>query len=88
MMTAVLTLSAVLPAGYAFSRYEFRLKELLFLIILLVQLLPLILLIVPMYALFLSLQLLNTPAALVLGLYVVYRPLFSVVDARLYRRRA
>jgi multiple sugar transport system permease protein len=66
-LTAVLTLLVALPAGYALSRAEFRLNGPIFLGILLAQMLPLILLIVPIYALFQGLGLINTMPGLVIA---------------------
>jgi multiple sugar transport system permease protein len=77
MAAAILTVMVALPAGYAFARLRFRLRVPLFATFLTAQMIPLILLILPIYAIFVQLHLLNTYAGLVIA-YAAFTVPFAV----------
>ena len=58
--TAIASLSLALPAAYAMSRYKFRGRGLIGFVLFATQMLPEALLLVPLYALFLALGLINS----------------------------
>jgi multiple sugar transport system permease protein len=65
--TTLLTILVSLLAGYAFSRFNFRAKRLLFILILVTQMFPATLMIVGIYTAFLQVGLLNTYLGLTLA---------------------
>jgi multiple sugar transport system permease protein len=64
--TAIASLALALPAAYAMSRYKFRGRGIVGFVLFATQMLPEALLLVPLYALFLALGLINTLWGLVL----------------------
>ncbi|MES2171194.1 MAG: carbohydrate ABC transporter permease [Actinomycetota bacterium] len=64
--TTVVSIGLGIPLGYALSRFRFRGKALVGLSLLLTQMLPEALLVVPLFALFKNLNLLNSLAGLIL----------------------
>jgi multiple sugar transport system permease protein len=62
-----LSLMLALPAGYAFARFQFPLRRLLIISLLLIYMLPSVLLLVPLMVIFKTLGILNTYLALVLA---------------------
>lgn len=65
-MVTIFTLTMAILAGYSFSRYSFRFKSILNLLIIGVQSVPPITLMIPYFGLIVSLQLYNTYWALIL----------------------
>jgi multiple sugar transport system permease protein len=65
--TVVLSVFVAVNAGYAFSRFEFRGKQLLMLIILMIYLIPQILLLVPLWVIMRDLGLLESPLGVILA---------------------
>jgi multiple sugar transport system permease protein len=64
--TTIVSIGLGIPLGYALSRFRFRGKALVGVTLLLTQMLPEALLVVPLFALFKSLNLLNSQAGLIL----------------------
>lgn len=64
--TTVVSIGLGIPLGYALSRFRFRGKALVGVTLLLTQMLPEALLVVPLFALFKNLNLLNSQAGLIL----------------------
>jgi multiple sugar transport system permease protein len=52
--------------GYALSRYKFRGKTLVYIILLLTQMLPAVVIVIPLFEIFKGLRLINNPLALIL----------------------
>lgn len=61
-------------AGYAFSRYQFRFKRLLMLVVIAVHLFPFVILITPLYSMFGFAHLLNNYAGLILAYVAITLP--------------
>lgn len=77
-LVTVFTLLVGILAGYSFSRYEFRFKSALNLIIIGVQSVPPITLMIPYFGLIVALQLYNTYWALVLT-YMVFTLPYAII---------
>jgi multiple sugar transport system permease protein len=77
-LVTILTLLVGILAGYSFSRYEFRFKSALNLIIIGVQSVPPITLMIPYFGLIVALQLYNTYWALVLT-YMVFTLPYAII---------
>ncbi|MCA9837762.1 MAG: carbohydrate ABC transporter permease [Trueperaceae bacterium] len=77
-LVTVLTLFVGTLAGYSFSRYKFRFKKALNVIIIGVQAVPPITLLIPYFSLIVMLKLYNTYAALVLT-YMVFTLSYAII---------
>jgi multiple sugar transport system permease protein len=77
-LVTVFTLIVGILAGYAFSRYEFRLKKLLNIIIINVQAVPPITLLIPYFSLIVTIKLYNTYMALILT-YMVFTLPYAII---------
>lgn len=75
--TTVSTLLAAMLAGYGFSRFQFRLKQLAMFSILSTQMLPVVSLLIALYTIYNNYGLLNTRAGLILALTTASLP-FSI----------
>ena len=75
---ALLTLIVGTLAGYSFSRYDFRFKKPLNMIIISVQAVPPITLLIPYFSLIVTLKLFNTYAALILT-YMVFTLPYAII---------
>ena len=78
LSVTVLTLLVAILAAYAFSRYEFRSKNPLNMIIVSVQAVPPITLLIPYFGLMVALRLYNTYAALILT-YMVFTLPYAII---------
>ncbi len=78
MLVTICTLIVGVFAGYSFSRYNFRLKKPLNMLIISIQAVPPITLLIPYFGLIVSLQLYNTYAALVLT-YMVFTLSYAII---------
>ncbi len=74
----ILTLAVGALAGYAFSRYEFRFKRPINMLIISVQAVPPITLLIPYFGLIVALRLFNTYAALILT-YMVFTLPYAII---------
>jgi ABC-type tungstate transport system substrate-binding protein len=74
----VLTLAVAILAAYAFSRYEFRFKKPLNMIIISIQAVPPITLLIPYFGLIVALKLYNTYWALILT-YMVFTLPYAIL---------
>jgi multiple sugar transport system permease protein len=77
-MVTICTLVVGTLAGYSFSRYQFRFKKPLNMLIISVQAVPPITLLIPYFGLIVALQLFNTYAALVLT-YMVFTLPYAIL---------
>jgi multiple sugar transport system permease protein len=77
-LVTVFTLTVGILAGYSFSRYRFRFKRPLNMIIISIQAVPPITLLIPYFGLIVTLQLFNTYAALVLT-YMVFTLPYAIL---------
>lgn len=73
--TTLLGLALAVPAGYAFSRYRFRGREMAMFAFLLVQMFPGVIILVPYFLVMKALGLLNTSLGLILAYSVTALPL-------------
>ena len=78
LSVTVLTLIVAILAAYAFSRYEFRFKKTLNMIIVSVQAVPPITLLIPFFGLMVTLGLYNTYAGLILT-YMVFTLPYAII---------
>jgi multiple sugar transport system permease protein len=78
ILVTLLTLVVGMLAGYSFSRYQFRFKKSLNVIIIAVQAVPPITLLIPYFSLIVTLKLHNTYAALVLT-YMVFTLSYAII---------
>lgn len=65
--TVALTLLIAIPAGYAFSRFQFRGKNTLLTTILSVQMFPIVVILISLYAFYMQLNMLSTYRGLILA---------------------
>jgi multiple sugar transport system permease protein len=77
-LVTLCTLIVGILAGYSFSRYQFRFKKPLNMLIISVQAVPPITLLIPYFGLIVALQLFNTYAALVLT-YMVFTLPYAII---------
>lgn len=77
-LVTVFTLFVGILAGYGFSRYEFKLKKTLNMIIISVQAVPPITLLIPYFSLIVTLKLFNTYMALILT-YMVFTLPYAII---------
>lgn len=77
-LVTVFTLIVGILAGYGLSRYEFKLKKSLNMIIINVQAVPAITLLIPYFSLIVTLKLYNTYAALILT-YMVFTLPYAII---------
>jgi len=77
-MVTIFTLSVGILGGYSFSRYEFRLKKLINMVIISVQAVPPITLMIPYFSLIVILKLYNTYPALILT-YMVFTLPYAII---------
>jgi len=78
LSVTVLTLVVAILAGYAFSRFEFRFKRPLNMLIVSVQAVPPITLLIPYFGLMVTLKLYNTYPALILT-YMVFTLPYAII---------
>ncbi len=78
ILVTLCTLVVGILAGYSFSRYQFRFKKPLNMLIISVQAVPPITLLIPYFGLIVTLQLFNTYAALVLT-YMVFTLPYAIL---------
>lgn len=77
--TCVLSIGLGIPVGYALSRYSFRGKALVTVALLLTQMLPEALLVVPLFAIFRNLNLLNSQFGLILVDTAFVLPIVAII---------
>ncbi|WP_374711240.1 carbohydrate ABC transporter permease [Caldilinea sp.] len=78
ILVTLCTLIVGILAGYSFSRYNFKFKRLLNMLIISIQAVPPITLLIPYFSLIVTLQLYNTYAALVLT-YMVFTLSYAII---------
>lgn len=78
LSVSLLTLLVAILAAYAFSRYEFRFKKIINVVIVSVQAVPPITLLIPFFGLMVALHLYNTYAALILT-YMVFTLPYAII---------
>lgn len=78
ILVTLCTLMVGILAGYSFSRYNFKFKKLLNVLIISIQAVPPITLLIPYFSLIVTLQLYNTYVALVLT-YMVFTLSYAVI---------
>ncbi|MEM2174466.1 MAG: carbohydrate ABC transporter permease [Candidatus Micrarchaeia archaeon] len=74
IISALFSLLISASAGYAFSRFTFKGKNLLFLSVIFCQLIPLMAILIPLYTMFSQLNLIDNPFALVLSYFILTLP--------------
>lgn len=82
-ISLVLILFMVSMAGYAFGRLKFRGKNLFFMLILLVMMIPYTMLLVPNYTIIRNMGLLNSKLSLIIP-YIAGQQIFGIVLARTF----
>jgi ABC-type glycerol-3-phosphate transport system permease component len=61
-------------AGYGFSRFDFKLKDILFISVIFCQMVPLMAIIMPLYDMMSRMKLIDSPLALILSYFIITLP--------------